>query len=139
MPRFIGFKSSCPEVFLEESVLKISRKFIDRPCRSMISTRSLHNFIEITLQHECSPVNVLHIFRTPFPKNTSGWLLLNLLLYFNAFKLQISYVVHYYLSFTKSSYLLQHNLGIFCQKCPKTNFHSNYSALSIYFFKKNLY
>ena len=74
MPRFIGFKSSCPEVFLEESVLKISRKFIDRPCRSMISTRSLHNFIEITLQHDCSPVNVLHIFRTPFPKNTSGQL-----------------------------------------------------------------
>ena len=24
------------------------------------------NFIEITLQHGCSPVNLLHIFRTPF-------------------------------------------------------------------------
>ena len=24
------------------------------------------NFIEITLWHRCSPVNVLHIFRTPF-------------------------------------------------------------------------
>ena len=24
----------------------------------------------------CSPVNLLHIFRTPFTKNTSGWLLL---------------------------------------------------------------
>ena len=24
----------------------------------------------------CSPVNLLHIFRTTFPKNTSGWLLL---------------------------------------------------------------
>ena len=24
----------------------------------------------------CSPVNLLHIFRTPFPKNISGWLLL---------------------------------------------------------------
>ena len=23
-----------------------------------------------------SPVNLLHIFRTPLPKNTSGWLLL---------------------------------------------------------------
>ena len=29
------------------------------------------NFIEITL-----PVNLLHIFRTPFPQNTSEWLLL---------------------------------------------------------------
>ena len=34
------------------------------------------NFIEITLQHTYSPVNLLHIFRTPFLKNTSGRLLL---------------------------------------------------------------
>ena len=34
--------------------------------------------IEITLRHECSPVNLLHIFRTPFPKNTSGGLLLDI-------------------------------------------------------------
>ena len=26
----------------------------------------------------CSPVNFMYIFRTPFPRNTSGWLLLNL-------------------------------------------------------------
>ena len=31
-----------------------------------------NNFIEITLRHGCSPVNLLHIFRSPFPKNTSG-------------------------------------------------------------------
>ena len=37
------------------------------------------NFIEITLLHGCSPVNLLHIFITPFPKNTSGRLLLELL------------------------------------------------------------
>ena len=36
------------------------------------------NFIEIAYRHECSPVNLLHIFRTPFPKNNSGWLLLKL-------------------------------------------------------------
>ena len=28
------------------------------------------NFIEITLRYGCSPVNLLHIFRTPFTKNT---------------------------------------------------------------------
>ena len=36
-----------------------------------------NNFIEITLRYGCSPVNLLQIFRTPFPKNTSGGLLLN--------------------------------------------------------------
>ena len=29
-----------------------------------------------SLRHGCSPVNLLHIFRTPFFKNISGWLLL---------------------------------------------------------------
>ena len=29
------------------------------------------NFIEITLRHGCSPVNLLHLFRITFPKNTS--------------------------------------------------------------------
>ena len=33
--------------------------------------------IEITLRHGCSPVYLLHIFKTPFYKNTSGGLLLN--------------------------------------------------------------
>ena len=34
------------------------------------------NFIEVTLWHGCSPVNLLHIFRTAFRKNTYGGLLL---------------------------------------------------------------
>ena len=37
-----------------------------------------NNFIEITLQRECSPVNMLHNFRTPLSKNISGGLLLRL-------------------------------------------------------------
>ena len=37
----------------------------------------LCNFIEIALRHGCSPVNLLHVFKTLFSKNTSGWLLLN--------------------------------------------------------------
>ena len=41
------------------------------------------NFTEITLQHGCSAVNLLHIFRTPFAKNTSG----GLLLFYARFKL----------------------------------------------------
>ena len=31
---------------------------------------------EIIRAHGCSPVNLLHIFITPFPKNTCGRLLL---------------------------------------------------------------
>ena len=34
------------------------------------------DFVEITLWHGCSPVNLLHIFRIPYPKNTSGGLFL---------------------------------------------------------------
>ena len=36
----------------------------------------LWNFIEVAYRHGCSPVNLLHILRTPFPTNTSGLLLL---------------------------------------------------------------
>ena len=36
----------------------------------------LCNFIEIALRHGSSPVNLLHIFRTPFLNDTSEWLLL---------------------------------------------------------------
>ena len=38
------------------------------------------SLFEITLRHGCSPVYLLHIFRTPSLKNTSGRLLLDLLL-----------------------------------------------------------
>ena len=36
------------------------------------------NFFEIALCYACSPVNLLHIFRTPFPKITSGGILLKM-------------------------------------------------------------
>ena len=55
----ICFRSSTSELFLGKSVL-------------------LCNFIEIAFRHGCSPVNLLHIFKKPFPKNTSEGLLLML-------------------------------------------------------------
>ena len=64
-------------MFLRKGVLKIYCKFTaEHPCRSAISIKLLSKFIEIALRHGCSPVNLLHIFRTPFSRNTSGWLLL---------------------------------------------------------------
>ena len=73
-------RSSHREVFFEKCVLKICSKFTgEDPYRSLISIKLLCSFIEITLPHECSPVNLLHIFRTPCFSNTSGWLLLKCL------------------------------------------------------------
>ena len=69
-------RSSHSEVFLKKDVLKICSKFTgEHPCRSVISIKLLSNFIEIALRHGFSHVNLLHIFTTPFPRNTSGWLI----------------------------------------------------------------
>ena len=66
-----------PRGVLSKSVLKICSKFTgEDPCRSTIPIKLQVNFIEIAFRHERSPVNLLHIFRTPFPKNTPGGLLL---------------------------------------------------------------
>ena len=35
-------------------------------------SKSDYNKVAVTLRHGCSNVNVLHIFRTPFPKNIFG-------------------------------------------------------------------
>ena len=67
------FRRSHTEVFLEKGVLKICSKFTwEHPCQSIEITP--HGF-----PHGFSPVNLLHIFRTPFPKNTSGRLLLKII------------------------------------------------------------
>ena len=65
-------RGSRPEVFLRKGALKICSNFTKR--------KLLCNFIEIALQHGCSPVNLLHIFGTPFLKNTYGGLLLSVIL-----------------------------------------------------------
>ena len=76
---YICYRSSRPEVFLVKGVLKMCSKFTgEHPCGSVISIKLQSNFIEITFQLGCSPVNLLHIFRTPLSKNTSRSLLLRL-------------------------------------------------------------
>ena len=70
-------RSSHPEVFLGKGILKIYIKFTgDHPCRSAISIK--FNKATLLKSHGCSPVNLLQIFRTPFLKNTSGWLFLEM-------------------------------------------------------------
>ena len=72
-------RRSHSEVFLGKVVLKICSKFIgEHPCRSLISIK-LQSKATLLKSHfgmgAYSPVNVLHIFRLLFIKNTSGWLL----------------------------------------------------------------
>ena len=76
-------------MLLRKGALKSCSKFPgEHPCRSTISiklqskksfsVKLQSNFIETALRHGCSPVNLMHIFRIPFLKNTSEWLLLKL-------------------------------------------------------------
>ena len=81
-----GFDTSIFTVIIVKNrsrgVLKICCEFSgELPCWSVIPIKLQSNFIETTLRHGCSPVNLLHTFRTTFPKNTSGRLLLKELLY----------------------------------------------------------
>ena len=76
IPNLAWIRSSRPELFLRKGVLKICSKFTGKyPCRSVISMKLQSNYIEITLRHGCFCVNLLHIFRTLFTRNTSEWLL----------------------------------------------------------------
>ena len=77
------------DLIIEHHLMKICSKFTgEHPCQSLISIKLLRSFIEITLRHECSPVSLMCIFRTPFTKNTSGCLFLGLFgsmeLYYNS-------------------------------------------------------
>ena len=68
----VAFRSNPPDVFLGKDVLKICTKFTGRhPCWSAILVKLLSKLIEIKLRHRCSVVNLKHIFRIPFSKNTS--------------------------------------------------------------------
>ena len=69
-------RSSHPEALLGKGVLEICSNFAGEHLCWCVSVKLLCNFIKITLRHGCSPVNLLHISRTPFHKNTFECLLL---------------------------------------------------------------
>ena len=72
-------RSSLSRVVLGKGVLKICTKFTgEHPYCSAISIKSQSDFTEIALRHGSSPVNLVHVFRILFSKNTSGGLLLNI-------------------------------------------------------------
>ena len=59
---------------LNHSTLKLNLKSLKN--LKSLNLKLLCNFIEIAFRHGCSPVNLLRIFRRPFP-NTSEELLLH--------------------------------------------------------------
>ena len=69
-PQTKACRRSRPEKFLTKVVLKMCSKFTEEhACQSCM---------EIALRHGCFPVNLFHIFRAPFSKKSSRWLLLNM-------------------------------------------------------------
>ena len=71
-------KQPSVDVLTKRCSKNIQQIYRRHPCQNLISIKLLCNFIEITLPHGCSPLDLLHIFRTPFPKNSSGGLFLDL-------------------------------------------------------------
>ena len=77
-------RSSHSDVFIVKDVLKkCSKSTGQHPCWSVVSIKLHRYFIEITLWHWCSPVNLLPIFKAPFTQNTS-WCLLEKIMQLNA-------------------------------------------------------
>ena len=74
IPGIILNGNSPSEMFL--GVLKICSKFTGKhPCQSTISRKLQNIFNEIALRDGNSLVNLLHTFRAPFLRNTTGSLL----------------------------------------------------------------
>ena len=87
---FFNFHTKC-----KMDVCYLSMKFSEAALHSVAMKRSENlfcNFIEITLRHGCFPVNLLHIFRTPFPEKSCRALLLK----FTYFKVMVSNQIRYF-------------------------------------------
>ena len=70
------------EGVLRKRFSKKCNKFTgEHSCQNAISIKLHYNFIEIALYYGFYPVSLLIIFRTPFPKSISAWLLLLLEMY----------------------------------------------------------
>ena len=66
-----GNKKQPSSGVLRRRCSKKCSKFVgEYPCRSVISQTLLCNFIDFALCYGCSPVNLMHNFRTLFYKNT---------------------------------------------------------------------
>ena len=132
-----GTKSQGPSHDLMQHLLGyLLLKFHPNPMRVKLlrvtpnTEALLCNFVETTLRHGCSPVNLLYIFRTPFPENISGGLSLQISYLIN----QKGYICLHYSKKTNSKLL---NEFIFRKvdcfstiKASETSFHILFYILS---------
>ena len=113
-------RSSRPELFLGKHFLKICSKFTgEHLCRSAISIKLLCNFLQFALWYGCSPVNLLHIFKIYFPKNTSGWLLL---VNYSCGNLHITCLTEFWMPKLWMQYVRNVQNVRIREKCPNTEF-----------------
>ena len=93
----------CP---LQKNQKQLSRGVLKKRCsenmqqiyRRTPMTKCDFNKVAILLKSHfdgCSSVNLLHIFRTPSPKNTSWWLLLKTEVFFERFLQQICHYLNF--------------------------------------------
>ena len=102
--RALKYAAICSEI-CSENVQQIYRRI---PCRTPMPKYNLQsNFIEILLWHGCFYVNLLHVFGTTFPKNTSGGLL-SCLVSYSYFETSIKLIQYFLLTSSRTSQCLYH-------------------------------
>ena len=109
------------------------------PCRSVTSVKLQTNFIEITLLHGCSPVNLLDICKKAVLTNTCGELLLQIFIqhacHIFHYKLVSNlgcFLIHSYSDLSHVNGILQRFVGFsFCKVVPE-----NCKLLRSFFFRK---
>ena len=73
----LTFQSHCRVITFKQSPRGVLNKRCSENMQQIYRRTPMPkcNFIELAPRHGCSPVNLLHIFKTPFLRNTFGWLL----------------------------------------------------------------
>ena len=75
----VRLKSALTSLYQKQPSRSVLRKMCSENMQQNMQQEKTHGelrFIELALWHGCSPLNLLHIHRTPFLKNTPGQLLL---------------------------------------------------------------
>ena len=94
-------------MFLRKGILKICSKFTGKhPYQSVISIKLLCKFIEITLRHGYSSINLLHIFRTPRPATLESSHFLNDFMLFH------TQILCYFMPFWSEFYAILCHFGV---------------------------